>query len=105
MQADQSKVSCFSHSQDVESSLIHSGAVESVISGVLAPGTLRALQIAAVFSSPCINISSLAASGLQHLALACETIMLDRNDCIDKSPPVPSMNLITWVRPCGPAWY
>ena len=82
----------------------HSAEVNSMVSRLLEAGTLRALQVAAVHSSLCVAISSMAASGLQHLALACERLRLERGWSSSSAPPLPSIHLFTWVRPDGAAW-
>ena len=76
----------------------HSCRVQSLILRLLEAGTLRALQVAALHSSLCIDIGCLAASGLQHLALACERLRLEGGCGNNSVPPVPSIHLFTWVR-------
>ena len=90
------------HVQDAEWLQGHSREVEALIGRLLEPGMLRALQVTAVHSSLCIDIRRLAASGLQHLALACERLRLEH--ACGGPPPVPSIHLITWVCPDGAAW-
>ena len=62
-------------------------------------GTLRALHVAAVHSSLCIDIRTVAASGLQHLALACKELALKSGHGTSPDLPLPSVHLFTWVRP------
>ena len=88
------------HLQDKEWRQKHSCGVQAMILQLLEAGTLRALQVAALHSSLCIDISHLAASGLQHLALACERLGLEGGFGNSSSPPVPSISLFTWVRSC-----
>ena len=94
------------HLQDAEWMQKHSCRVQALISRLLQAGTLCALQVAAVHSSLCIDIGRLAASGLQHLALACERLKLEGGCGNSRPPPVPSMHLFTWVRPLkqAPGW-
>ena len=86
------------HLQDAEWRHKHSCRVQTLILQLLEAGTLRTLQVAAVHSSLCIDIGCLAASGLQHLALACERLRLEGRRGNSSSPPVPSIHLFTWVR-------
>lgn len=84
--------------QEVET---HTREVVFVVQRCLQLGTLRALQVAALLSTPSLNISHVAASGLQHLALACKRLTSHCKCTDDGSPPMPSINLLTWVRPLG----
>jgi hypothetical protein len=86
------------HLQDAELMQKHSCGVQSLILRLLEAGTLRALQVAALHSSLCIDISRLTTSGLQHLALACERLRLEGACGKSSPPPTPSMHLFTWVR-------
>ena len=64
-------------------------------------GTLRSLRVQAAHSSPRLQLSCLAASGLQHLSLECHGGLRLEGECDDRdSPPVPSIHLFTWVRSC-----
>ena len=83
---------------------MHSRDVETLISRLLEGGTLCALQVEALHSSLCIDVRHLAASGLEHLALACECLKLEGECGNSSSPPVPSIHLFTWVRPCAATW-
>ena len=78
--------------------MYHSHEVKNIISQLLELGTLRALQVAAVHSSPMLDISTLAHFGVRHLALACQRIWLTRACGDDGAPLMPSMHLLTWVR-------
>ena len=82
----------------------HSRGMQSLNVRLLEAGTLRALQVAALHSSLRIDISRLAASGLQHLALACERLRLHRTCGNTSVAPVPSIHLFTWVRPHEATW-
>ncbi len=80
----------------------HSHCVAHLVSRLLQLGTLRALQIAAVHSSPLIDVATVASSGVRHLAMACERLWLGRACSEDDgSPFLPSMHLFTWVRFCN----
>ena len=76
----------------------HSVQVGCMVSRLLARGTLRALQVAAVHASLCLDMSRCAASGLQHLALACERLRLDGGCGSSGCPSLPSIHLLSWVR-------
>ena len=86
------------HQQEVEA---HTREVDYLIQHLLALGSLRALQVAALHSRPSVNLSDAAASGLQHLALACERLSLHS---IYSCPPLSSIHVLTWVRPLGHRW-
>ena len=82
----------------------HSCGVQSVILRLLEAGTLRSLRVEAPPSSLCVDISCLAASGLQHLSLKCQCLRLEGGCGNSSSPPVPSIHLFTWVRPREATW-
>ena len=82
--------------------LRHSHCVAHLVSRLLQLGTLRALQIAAVHSSPLIDVATVASSGVRHLAMACERSGWGAPAARMTAPrSCPPCTCFTWVRFCN----
>ena len=82
----------------------HSRGVGSLISQLLEAGRLRSLRVKAAHTSLRIDMSCLAASGLQHLSLECWCGLRLEGECDDDDEPIPSIHLFTWVRAREATW-